>query len=302
MIRSLIQVWRVACYEWFDAMRSKRAWVVLVLYLAAAVCNMNWSISLLGKMESQLADVLMLPPQEQTGVVSTALWKSKPYQKIVKSLAKDDLVYADIVGRHPVELIYAWFAFFYAPLLVVLVAGNRVADDLGSGSVRYMLFRVSRACWTFGKFVGQLLMIGLALAVSGLGAYAVAKYRLSGSGAPDMFFALMRWSFRAWIYSFAYLGVALGLSHLTKSGSKATVFGILAVALFFVVSIICRFLATDAGWRSYLPVLMDFIPQGHELAMWRNGAAPFLTGSFWLLTLGVCYLTVGYAVFKKRDA
>jgi ABC-type transport system involved in multi-copper enzyme maturation permease subunit len=302
MRRNLFQMWRVACYEWFDAIRSKRAWVVLVLYLAAAMCNMNWSITLLGKMEAQLASVLQLPPQEQAGVVSTALWKSKPYQGIVRALVKDDLVYQDISGRHPVELIYAWFAFFYAPLLVVLVAGNRVADDLGSGSVRYMLFRVSRACWSFGKFVGQGLMIGLALACSAVGAYAVAKYRLSGSGAPDMFFALVRWSFRAWIYSFAYLGLALGLSHLTRSGSKATVFGILAIAAFFVVSLICRLFETSEGWRSYLSVLMDFIPQGHEPALWRSDAAPFVSGCAWLVTLGVCYLTAGYAVFRKRDA
>jgi hypothetical protein len=53
--------------------------VVLLLYMAVAVCNMYWSISLLGKLEKELVTMLQLPPSEQTGVVSTALWKSKPF-------------------------------------------------------------------------------------------------------------------------------------------------------------------------------------------------------------------------------
>lgn len=54
-MNALRQTWRVACYEWFDALRSRRALVVLLLYLAAAVCNMYWSINLLHKLETELA-------------------------------------------------------------------------------------------------------------------------------------------------------------------------------------------------------------------------------------------------------
>ena len=181
-MNALRQTWRVACYEWFDALRSRRALVVLLLYLAAAVCNMYWSINLLHKLETELASALQLPASEQAGVVSTALWKSKPFQRMMTKMTQNDLVLRDITGKHPVELIYAWFAFFYTPLLVVLVAGNRIAEEIGSGSVRYVIFRTSRASWSLGKFVGQTLMIGLALMLSGASAYAVAKFRLAGSG------------------------------------------------------------------------------------------------------------------------
>lgn len=78
----LKQIWRVACYEWFDALRSRRALVVLLLYMTAAVCNMYWSINLLRKMERELVTMLQLPPSEHTGVISTTLWKSKPFQRI----------------------------------------------------------------------------------------------------------------------------------------------------------------------------------------------------------------------------
>ena len=253
-MRALIQIWRVACYEWFDALRSRRALVVLLLYLAAAVCGMNWSISVLGKIERELTQMLQLPTTEQSGVVSTVIWKSKPFQKMVQSMTRDDLVYQDIVGRHPVELIFAWFSFFYSPLLVVLVSANRIADDLHSGAVRYMIARVARAHWTLGKFIGQALMVAVAFVISAFGAYVVARIRLRGMAeAPALFLPMLNWSLRAWVYSFAYLGLALGLSHLTRSGSKATILGIMAIALFFVITVICTVMERPPGWRSCLP-------------------------------------------------
>ncbi len=300
-MNGLNQIWRVACYEWFDALRSRRALVVLLLYMTAAVCNMYWSINLLRKMERELVTMLQLPPSEHTGVISTTLWKSKPFQRIMKNMTQNDLVLQDITGKHPVELIYAWFAFFYTPLLVVLVAGSRIAEDLGSGAVRYVIFRISRATWTLGKFLGQALMIGFALILSGIGAYAVAKYRLAGSGTPDLFLNMAQWSARAWIYSFPFLGLAMGLSLLTKSGSKATILGIVAIAVCFAVSILLRHFTADTGWRAYLPYLGVLVPEDHKMYMWRNALAPLVTGTVYLMTLGICYLLAGYAVFRHRD-
>ena len=297
----LRQTWRVACYEWFDALRSRRALVVLLLYMAAALCNMHWSINLLHKLENELATMLQLPQSEQAGVVSTTLWKSKPFQRMMKQMTQNDLVLKDITGKHPVELIYAWFAFFYTPLLVVLVAGSRIAEDIGSGSVRYVIFRTSRASWSLGKFVGQTFMIGLALFLSGVGAYAVAKYRLAGSGTPDLFLNILQWSMRAWIYSIPFLGLAMGLSHLTRSASKATVMGIIAITCCFVASLLIRHFSTDTGWRSLLPYIGVLLPDDHKMCLWRNAVAPLVTGSVYLTTLGFCYLLAGHAVFSKRD-
>lgn len=300
-MNGLRQVWRVACYEWFDALRSRRALVVLLLYMAAAVCNMHWSINLLHKLENELATVLQLPQSGQTGVVSTALWKSKPFQRIMKQMAQNDLVLQDITGKHPVELIYAWFAFFYTPLLVVLVSGNRIAEDLGSGTVRYMIFRISRISWSLGKFLGQTLMIGLALLLSGLGAYAVATCRLYGSGTPDLCANVLQWSVRAWLFSIPYLGLAMGLSHLTRSASKATIMGIIAITVCFVLSFLLRHFTTETGWRSWFPYLNLLMPEDHKMYLWRNAPAPLATGSAYLVTLGFCYLLTGYAFFRKRD-
>lgn len=300
-MKSLFRIGQVALAECAGAVRSRRALVILVLYLLSAVFCMMGTISILGKMEAELANVLQLPESERTGVVSVTLWKSKPFQRMIKAGVKNNLVYNDIVGRHPAELVYAWFAFMCAPLLAVLAAGNRVADDLRSGAVRYALVRVTRLEWTLGKYAGQVLMVALALAASAIGAWLVAVFRLSGVGMFELLPAMFAWGFRAGLYALAWLGLALGVSHVTRAGSRATALGLVAVALCAAWPNVLEYCAGKFGW----PWLCHFdaiVPSSAEMSLWRRGFVPLFTGGAHLFMLGLAYLMLGHAVFARRDA
>ena len=300
-MKTLYRIWQNAVGEWTDAIRSRRALVLLLLYLASAACCMYGTISILGRMEAELAQVLQLPESEKTGVVSATLWKSKPFQRMVRAGVRNDLVYNDIAGRHPAELVYAWFAFFCAPLLVVLVAGNRVADDLRSGAVRYSIVRCTRAEWSLGKYFGQATMIACALAVSAVGAWIVAVCRLSGVGAFELLPAMFGWGLRAWIYSLAWLGIALGLSHVCRSGSRAISLGIFAVVLLAVLPPLLQKSVewTGCAWLENFDLLA---PASAKDYLWRRGCAPLAAALCQLGTLGFASLALGYAVFRRRDA
>ena len=300
-MRSFRRIWHTALWEWSGAIRSRRALVILFLYLASAVLCMNGSISVLGKMEKELAAVLQLPASENTGVVSASLWKSKPFAGIVRSVVGKGPVLDDIFGRHPVELLYAWFAFLCAPLLAVLVCGTRVSDDLRSGAVRYMLVRETRIEWSLGKYVGQTLMIGLAIAAGSLGAIAVAFFRLSPGTAGGIALAMLGWGLRAWVYSLAWIGLALGLSHLTCSPGRATALGILAICLSAAASPLIAFLHSRFGLNDAVLQLQMLFPGAAEDSLWRFSPTPVATSFFHLLALGLSYLMAGAAVFCRRD-
>jgi ABC-type transport system involved in multi-copper enzyme maturation permease subunit len=286
----------MARFEWVDAVRSRRAVVVLALYLAAALLGMNGSITLLGKIEAQLAEVLQLPSDASRGVISTTLWQSKRFQRLVRSSVGDSLVYDDIRGRHPAELLAAWFAFFYVPILTVLVAGNRAADDLHSGSVRYLITRVTRLEWSLGKYLGLSALLLCALLAGGLAAWAAAALRLSGSGVLALLPAMLGWSVKAWCASLAWLGLAFGLSHLVQSGAKALALGTVAV---FVWSVAPPLIGRFAGSAA---VLARLFPGGVDGALWRAAPLPVLCAALWLFALGLLYLFAGAAVFLRRDA
>jgi ABC-type transport system involved in multi-copper enzyme maturation permease subunit len=300
-MRAIRCIWRTAISEWGGAIRSRRALVLLLLYLASAVLCMNGTISVLGRMEKELASMLQLPDAGETGVVSASLWKSKPFNRAVRSVVGDSPVLQDISGRHPVELLYAWFVFFCAPILTVLVAGTRISEDIRSGAVRYMLVRETRLEWSLGKFIGQALMIAMALVVSALGATAVAFCRLPAGTAASLFLPMLNWGLRAWVYSLAWLGLALGLSHLTRSPSRATAFGIIAICLFGALPPLTEFLHTTAGWPAALTHVRMLVPAGAEMSLWRFSPVPLAAGSFHLITLGLTYLMAGAAFFCRRD-
>ena len=300
-MRALWHVWQTALGEWGGAIRSRRALVLLVLYLGASLLCMNGTISVLGRMEKELAVVLQLPDSDETGVVSASLWKSKPFNRLVRSVVGESPVLDDISGRHPVELIYAWFVFLCAPLLTVLVAGTRVSEDLRSGAVRYMLVRETRLEWSVGKYLGQALMIAVALVVSAMGAAVVAFCRLPSGTAVSLFLPLLNWGLRAWIYSLAWLGLALGLSHLTRSPGRATSLGIVAIGLLGALPPVMDFLHTFHGWPSFLTHLRMLVPAGAEMSLWRFSPVPLISGSFHLVILGLTYLMAGAAFFCRRD-
>ena len=301
-MRIFSAIGQVAVFEWSSAIKSRRALVIILLYLVAAVSCMNGTISLLGKMETELKTVLQLPASSETGIVSEALWKSKPFQRMVSKSVGNGAAYDDLAKRHPVELLYAWFVFMCAPLLVMLVSSTRAADDLKSGAVRYLIVRVSRGEWTLGKYAGQAMMLAIALLVSALGAWIVTLCRLPGATAVRLLTPLLGWGMKAWIYTLAWLGLALGISHMTRSPARATAFGIIAVALFTALPALFDALHTHAHWPAALTHIRMLVPRGAEMKLWRTAAAPFTAGVFHLLILSFTYLSLGAATFARRDA
>ena len=292
---------RVALFELAAAVRTRRAIVLVALYLAWSLLGMSGAITALGKMEDRLAEILQVEKVEgKSGVVSAALWKSKPFQQLVRSVVGDSLIYDDIVGKHPAELIYAWIVFLSVPLLTVLVATRRVAEEVKSGAAKYMLLRVTRLEWTLGKHLGIALLMLVGLLIGAVAAWIVAAFRLSGADIPALLPAMLLWSVKAWFLSLAWLGLALGVSHLFKSGAKADAVAILLMIAFSVVPAILK--GFGSAWLGgKLLVLVRLFPSSVDAALWRSSFLPVAASATWLVMLGLLYLSVGHAVFARRD-
>ena len=72
--------------------------------------------------------------------------------------------------------------------------------------------RASRPAWCLGKFLGQTLMVLAALTLSGLGAWCLMSFRLMGMNHLAVVGGMAIYSWKAWIYSLAFMGLALGIS------------------------------------------------------------------------------------------
>ncbi len=300
----MTRLWQSTVTELVRAVRSRRALVVLVLYLAMSLLCMNGAISAMATVEDEVAAVLQLPENKgKSGALSATLWKSDSFRRAMRKMSGGSLVYEDIQGRHPMELLYALLAFLYVPLLTILVAANRVADDLRSGSVRYMITRVTRLEWSLGKYSGLAVLLGASIFIGGFAAWGVAVLRLGGADFSELLVGILGWSGKAWFLSLAWLGISLGVSHFFHSGAKATALATVVMTAFAVAPKILSFLAAHRKgiWISLEPLTRLF-PAASESGLWRASFLPVASASVWLVMLGLFYFSVGFAFFAGRDA
>ena len=97
------------------------------------------------------------------------------------------------------------------------------------------------------------------------------------------------------------VGLFLGLSHIVKSGGKATALGILALLGAVAWSLMLKNLAenvTGFGWAGHLDAL---VPDSAWTCLWRRSPAVVLQGVVHLAALAFLYLSLGAAGLRRRD-
>lgn len=287
--------------EWGLAARSRRAMVMTLLFLAVAAGVMYLTITSFMAIEREVLGSLGLPTDGAPGSAMMTLWKSKPFVRFVDHVSGGSLVFADIRGRHPILLVYAVFLFQIVPLLTLLVSSSRVADDIRSGAARYWLVRVTRTEWSLGKFFGEALMLASAMVVGALAAWGVVLARLPFADGLAMLPGIVDWTLRAWVYAFAWLGLFLGLSHLVKSGGKATALSILALLGTAAWGTLLNNLAENVAGFGWAPHLDALVPNSAWTLLWRRSVPAVLEGVVRLASLAFLYLALGAAVFRRRD-
>ncbi|MDZ4197672.1 MAG: ABC transporter permease subunit, partial [Kiritimatiellia bacterium] len=271
----LRQIGLIFRQEMSDALRSRRAAVVLLLYLAAATLTMNGSLSLLQRLESELASVLQLPASAEPGVVTQALWKSERFRNMVARAAGSTSLVAELVGLSPIVLIYAGLAFFYTPFLAVLVAAPRLSEDLSHGSVRFVVSRAPRGAWSAGKGLAQVGLIAFSLLMGAAGAWIVARFRMPGADALELALGFASESGRALIYTLPFIGLAVGISQTTRSPNRAIGFGLALLFMLGILAWACSRYEGE-GWAQIWTALRRCLPQAYRMDLWSRAPPRFI--------------------------
>lgn len=293
-------LWIVARNELTDSARSRRVLVLLLLYLVGGMAGTALFISFLQNIEGQLVRSLGLGDPTAAGSVTATLWKSAMFRELLTKLIGDQRLAESLLNVPPLALYYGWLSFAFTPALVMLTAAPRVAEEIATGSARYVMFRAGRAAWCLGKLAGQALQILGALLLSALGAWLVGAVRMKSfePGATALF---MFWfAFKAWLYALPYLGLALGISQMCSSLNTAQAFGFLALVGLAVLNRVAHWQAGDGGRRIW-DVLGALTPGSHRAAMWWNDLEHLGPALVFLLALGALYWAVGYWRFSRRD-
>ena len=123
--------WVTAVHELRDARRSRRALIVMALFLAFSLGATNLMVTWLHVLEQQLMETLQLTESNRSGVVTSTLWETDQFRRAIEDGVKDKDLAEALVNTPPIAMLYGWLSYFFAPFLVVLIASTRVSGDDG---------------------------------------------------------------------------------------------------------------------------------------------------------------------------
>lgn len=293
-------LWAIARHELTDSIRSRRVIVLVLLYVAGAMAATLLFVNIVQKIERQLAESLGVAVAAGTGSVTAALWKSDAFRGMLTGLAGNRELAERLLDIPPCGVFYGWLAFAFTPALVMLTSTARIAEEIWSGSARYVLFRASRLQWCLGKFIGQAIQILGALILSVAGAWLVSWLRMKSFEPGPTACAMLLFAARAWVYSLAFLGLALAVSQWCAAPNLALALGFLSMIVMAVLAGVAEHFAGE-GWRRVWDVLAALTPGGHRADLWWGDAAHLLPALVFLFCLSFAYLAAGYARFQRRD-
>lgn len=301
-MRTLRDALVLAAFDLGESLRSRKVLVLLALYVAGAVAATLIFTEVLQKVEEELAAQLLVARTDTPGSLTAAVMESPELRRVLARLVRDEELAAELVRIPPIALLYGWVALTFGPVFVVLTSSDAIASEVASGSVRFALFRTDRAAWALGKLLGQAAMLAASIALGGLAAWITGWARLTSFAPGDTALYVVRYAGTSYAFAFAHLGLALGVSQLTRSVPWSRALGLFALAGVFAAH----------GWlgrddvRESAPVLADsarvLFPAAHRLDLWRTSAGEVLPAVVVLFALGVTYFALGHARFARRDA
>ena len=290
-----------AVHEFRDSLRSKRAIVVLLVYLGGSILMCNGFISLLSELEESLLANLRVAPTDATGSVTQTLWKTPLLKDALTKLAGDPHLVAHLTRKEPLSVYFFWMTSIFAPVILMMISPTRVSDEMSTGSARFVLFRSSSASWVLGKVLGQFLLLFPALIVCAGGAWLVGWFRLSGFDGPGTARDLFTYSVLLSPYLLCFLFAATAVSQLTRSSNLATAFGFIFVILSSALAAWASRGKHWEGWDGFWSVVLNLLPQGYRKDLTYPDAAHVLPAVLILFCLGVFYLLPGYRLLSRRD-
>jgi len=290
----------IARNELIDSVRSRRVVAMVILYLLGAMAATALFISFLHTVETKLMTANGGRDSRPTGTTMAALWQSDSFRNTVTHVLGDRQQAQSLLAVPPLALFYGWLALTFTPVLVILLSAPRVAEEVSTGSVRYVMFRAARSHWCVGKFIGQALQVLAALLLSAISAWVVGMCCLTGFQPVATAGAMLLFALKAWIYALPFLGLALGVSQVCTSPNLALVFGFVSLVALSILSSISRWLA-GPGWRRMWTVVSALTPGGHKGDLWWNDSGHLLPAVAILLALAAGYSWAGYARFSRRD-
>ena len=301
-MNALRDAFLVASFDLFESVRSRKFLALLVLHVLGAVVSTLVFVEVLAEFEAVLADQLGVAETYKPGTMTEELMNSPEVLEVLSGLMRDEALARELISVPPLALFYGWLALFVLPALIVFTSSDAISSELSSGSARYALFRTQRLSWAVGKLGGQAGLLFLLTMLGAVGVWIVGALSLAGFDHLGTAWWLARLGGRAFVYGFAFLGLAMGVSQTTRSVNGSRAFGLIALIAVGLLAAITMWDEAIDFAPVLVPTLQPIFPGTHKLSLWQPDLVARLPSLAMLVALGLGYFGLGHLVMVRRDA
>lgn len=285
----------------FEVLRAIRTWRVLALIIAllAVTLMQTWAfISIIRELESSLADTLGVATTSRPGMMMDQIRQNDEIISVLAGMVGSKDTVRDLLHLPLLAIWELGFGMGVLPLIAAGASAESVAIDVGTKAIRFEALRTGRAEIVAGRFLGQVLLMALALAVSLAGSWALGVIGMVGH-TPWGLAAGMVWVFpRLLVWCVPFIGIGVFTSQLTASPAWARALAIVLLGVTYVIAGVRSMLGQP--WATIGDALAPLLPQTWSADLFQPGAG-WLISACCCVGLGVAYSAVGSVRFLRRD-
>lgn len=291
----------VARFDLGESLRSRKALVLLVLYVVGSTLGALVFVEILRSLELLLADALLVARTSRPGAMTETIMSSSRMLGVLERWTNDPELAASLVHTPPIALFYGWLSMAFLPVLVVLTSAEAISGEVATGSVRFAMPRVDRTRWAVGKALGQIALLAVGVSLGAVAAFVVAAIRLSSFEAWPAATALASYALSALVYGVAWLALALAASQLTSSVPGSRALALLAVTTAGALAPGLEWLAEHVGPAWLFLSVREALPSAHRLDLFRPDLVDRLPATLVLVAFAVAVFAAAHRRFAARD-
>lgn len=300
MLTSFRDVLLVARFELLRALRTWRALAVVVLYVVAT-CGADWIfIKLIHQLERTTARALGVPVTDVPGAMIDKLVERDELVDMLAGMTGDASLVGYVLDFPLLAVFHTWMGYILIPFVAAMTSSEAIALDVGNRQLRFEAARTGRLEIAYGRWLGQVLLMGVAALVAVVGTWLMGMLAMVGNQPLELGWTLLSFTPRVWLYTLPWVGFGIACSQLTASANWARVLAISGTAASWVVLGLATAFEDDETWGIVADIPLQILPQAWMTELWQPGVG-WLSAVAVCAVLGVVMVGLGAPFFARRN-
>lgn len=286
----------------FHLMKAVRTRAAAVLSVALALVHMGgaWVFTeILKAMENSAAEALRVPTTDRPGAMLSVLRDREEFRGLITGMLPDPSLLEWALSLPYLSIGHFWIALGTLPFIAAAAGSEVLSADISNRSLRYEVVRTGRLEVVAGRFLGQALLVFLAVLIANTGTWVMAMVAMVEQPAVAQMATLLAFTPRLCAWSLPFLAIGVGASMMTSNPNTARVLALGAtVSTFIAWGLLQGREAQSLG--ALRPALELLFPQAHMFALWDSGLG-WVAPSAILLVFAGAILVAAYPLFARRN-